>query len=106
MNNIVVALGIGLVAGIIDTVPMIIQKMDKPACLSAFVHWVVLGMIIPFVNWDIQPWLKGLVIGELMAIPVMIMVFPQDNKAVIPICLFSAVLGAGVGLAGSAFISS
>lgn len=104
MNTIGVALGIGFVAGIIDTVPMIIQKMDKPACLSAFVHWVVLGTIIPFVHWDIQPWLKGLIIGELMAIPVMIIVFPQDNKALIPISIFSAVLGAGVGLAGSALI--
>lgn len=35
MNTIGVALGIGFVAGIIDTVPMIIQKMDKPACWSA-----------------------------------------------------------------------
>ena len=39
MNNFLIAILIGLVAGIIDVVPMIIQKLDKGSCLSAFVHY-------------------------------------------------------------------
>jgi hypothetical protein len=70
MNNIVIALIIGISAGLLDVTPMIIQKLDKTANWSAFVHWVVLGLIIPFVHWDIQPWLKGLIIGELATLPV------------------------------------
>jgi hypothetical protein len=49
MNNILIALFIGIVAGIIDVIPMLIKKIDKFASLSAFAHWVVLGLIIPFV---------------------------------------------------------
>lgn len=104
MNNIVIALIIGISAGLLDVTPMIIQKLDKTANWSAFVHWVVLGLIIPFVHWDIQPWLKGLIIGELATLPVMIIVFPKEKKALIPMILFSAVLGIGVALAGSKFI--
>ncbi|MDP3479458.1 MAG: hypothetical protein Q8R88_06780 [Desulfoprunum sp.] len=104
MNALPIALCIGVIAGIVDVVPMAIQKLDKFACVSAFVHWVVLGLIIPYVNWDIQPWLKGLVIAELSAIPMMILVYPQDSKALIPMAIFSAILGAGVGLAGARFI--
>ncbi len=104
MEKIVIALGIGVIAGIIDVVPMIIQKIDKFSCVSAFIHWIVLGLIIPYVNWDISPWLIGLLIGELTAIPIMIIVFPQDPKAVIPMFIFSAILGVGVALAGSKFI--
>ena len=104
MNNILIALGIGITAGLIDVTPMIIQKLDKTANWSAFVHWLVLGFIIPFVHWDMEPWLKGLIIGELATLPVMIIVFPKDNKAIIPMILFSAILGAGVGVAGSVFI--
>ncbi len=104
MHNILIALVIGIIAGIIDVIPMLIQKLDKFANLSAFTHWVVLGLIIPFVSWGIDPWLKGLIIGELSAIPVIIMVWKNDKKAFLPILLMSALLGIGVAIAGARFI--
>lgn len=104
MQPFFIALTIGITAGLIDVIPMIIRKIDKFACWSAFVHWVVLGTIIPFVGWDIQPWLKGLIIGELVSLPVMILVFASDRKAVIPISIFSAILGIGCAVAGSLLI--
>ncbi len=104
MNNILIALIIGIIAGIIDVVPMIIKKLDKVSNLSAFSHWVILGLIIPFVDWNIEPWLKGLILGELSAIPIMIMVYPKDKKALIPMTIFSAILGIGVAIAGAKFI--
>jgi hypothetical protein len=104
MNDFYIALVIGIVAGIIDVTPMIIQKIDRHASLSAFCHWVVLGLIIPFVDWDMQPWFKGIVIALLSVIPIMIVVYPQDKKALIPMVVFSIILGAGVGLAGARYI--
>jgi len=104
MYDIFIALLIGITAGVIDVVPMLIQKLEKSANLSAFFHWVVLGLIIPFVDWNIAPWLKGFIIGELSALPIMIIVFPKDKKSLIPIGVMSAILGALVGVAGAAFI--
>jgi len=78
--------------------------MDKISNLSAFAHWVVLGLIIPFVDWNIEPWIKGLIIGELSAIPIIIMVYPKDKKALIPMIVFSAVLGIGIAIAGARYI--
>jgi len=104
MNEILIALIIGIIAGIIDVIPMIIQKMDKYANLSAFSHWVVLGLIIPFVSWDISAWLKGLIIAEISAIPILLIVAPKDKKAVIPISIMSAILGIAVAIAGETFI--
>lgn len=104
MNQIFVALLIGLAAGIIDVVPMIIQKLDKTSCISAFIHYFVLGLIIPFVSWDIAPALKGIIIAFLMSLPVMVIVFPKDKKALIPMLVFSVILGAGIGFAGAYFV--
>ena len=95
---------IGLAAGIIDVIPMIIMKLEKSANISAFIHYFVLGLIIPFVDWNLPPWLKGSLIALLFAIPVMIIVFPKDKKGIIPIFIFSLILGAGIGLAGAKFI--
>jgi hypothetical protein len=104
MNKFLIALSIGILAGIIDVVPMIFQKLNKYACISAFMQWVFLGFLIPFVNWNMQPWLKGLIIAELAAIPVMVIISEKEIKSIIPIALFSAVLGVIVGIAGAKFI--
>ncbi len=104
MKEISIALIIGIIAGIIDVIPMMIQKMERSANLSAFSHWVVLGLIIPFVSWDIAPWLKGLIIAEISAIPVLFMVASKDKKAILPISVMSAILGVAVAVAGKAFI--
>jgi hypothetical protein len=105
MSNIFTSLIIGIIAGTIDVVPMIIQRLDKYACISAFIQWVVLGLIIPYVNWDIQPWLKGLIIAEMAALPIMVLVFEKEPKSLVPIVIFTAILGTLVGIAGARFIN-
>jgi hypothetical protein len=104
MNDFLIAITIGLVAGLIDITPMIIMKLEKSASISAFVHYFALGLIIPFVDWGIAPWIKGIVIALLTAIPIMVIVFPKDKKAIIPMIVFSLILGAGIGIAGAKFI--
>ena len=75
MNDILIAAIIGLTAGLIDVTPMIIMKLEKTANISAFVHYFVLGLIIPFVVWNIDPWIKGIIISTLSGLPVMIIVY-------------------------------
>jgi hypothetical protein len=104
VNNILIALIIGIIAGLIDVIPMIIMKFEKIANISAFIHYFALGLIIPFVDWGIPSWITGIIIALLTAIPIMIIVYPKDKKAIIPIILFSLILGAGIGLAGVKFI--
>ncbi len=104
MKNLIIALMIGMVAGFIDVIPMWLQKMDKNANFSAFFHWVFLGLIIPFVSWDMAVWLKGLIIAELAAVPILWIVVKDDKKALLPIVIMSAILGIGIALAGQKWI--
>jgi hypothetical protein len=64
----------------------------------------VLGLIIPYVDWNMQPWLKGLIIAEMAALPVLVLVFAKEPKSIVPIILLSAILGASVGFSGAKFI--
>jgi len=104
MKPIYIATLIGITAGIIDVIPMIIQKLNRTACLSAFIHYFVLGLIIPFIAWEIAPWAKGTIVSLLTSIPIMVIVYPEDKKALIPMSIFSILLGAGIGITGAAFI--
>ncbi|HHH53620.1 MAG TPA: hypothetical protein ENK91_08175 [Bacteroidetes bacterium] len=99
MSKLVISIVIGAIAGIIDVIPMIMQKLDKTANWSAFVHWIVLGFIISYVDIPVSPWLKGLIIAEAVTIPIMIIVAKDGIKSIIPIIIMTAVLGILVGIA-------
>ena len=99
--NIVLTVLIGGVAGVIDVLPMIKMKVDKYSTCSAFVYYLILPFIIFNTNilaniW----WLKGGVIGILMAIPIIILVAKEDKKSPIAMTVMSIVLGSIIGMIG------
>ena len=103
MSKLVISLFIGVVAGTIDIIPMIVKKLDKFANWSAFVYWVTMGLFISYINLPIAPWLKGFVVAELGIIPILIIVSKDDKKSIIPITVMSAILGVLVGIATAKF---
>ena len=103
MAKFFISLGIGSIAGIIDLIPMIIQKLDRFSNWSAFVHWLVLGIIISYIQIPMSPWLKGLVVAEMSSFPIIILVMKDDPKSIIPILVMSAILGVAVGISTSKF---
>lgn len=98
MKRIFYSLLIGAFAGIIDVIPMIIQKLDWYSNISAFMFWVIMGLIIAHISLPIKNWLKGLIVSLLSAIPIMILVFANDPKSVIPMLASSVILGSLVGI--------
>ena len=103
MRKLLICLMIGIIAGIIDVIPMIVQKLDIYANASAFVHWIVLGIIIPYVSFKLKGWIKGLVIAVISSLPVIIIVLKDNPCSVIPILVMSVVLGSLVGFAGEKY---
>ncbi|OGY87186.1 MAG: hypothetical protein A2233_03610 [Candidatus Kerfeldbacteria bacterium RIFOXYA2_FULL_38_24] len=98
MRSLLLSLALGVIAGIIDITPMIIQKLDKYATASAFVQWVILGFIITHINIPgVDGWLKGTIVAVLMSLPIIILVLKADRKSVPIILLISAILGGVVG---------
>jgi len=103
MKKLLVSIGIGVIAGIIDVVPMIIMQLNIYACLSAFTQWVILGIIINYIDLGIKAWLKGLIVAILCSIPILIIVSEKEAVSIIPILIFSAVLGTLVGFFGKKY---
>lgn len=97
------SLSLGLIAGIIDIIPMILQRLDWYSNMSAFTQWIVLGIIINYIDFDLKGWLKGLIVAELAAIPIMILVSETDGFSIIPIVVMSAILGSFVGFMGDKY---
>ena len=101
MKEFLLTLLIGILAGIIDVLPMIKMKLDKYSISSAFVHYLIAPFIIFNTELFGMPWwLEGGVITLLLAIPVMILVAKEDKKSVVPMSIMSVVLGMLMGVAG------
>ena len=105
MKTLLLSMIIGVVAGIIDILPMVIQKMDKRSIASAFLQYffvsiIIINCTIPGVVW----WLQGGIIALALSIPIIIIVSGKDKKAVPIIATMSIVLGTLISIAGHVFI--
>jgi hypothetical protein len=101
MRVLCISMAIGVVAGMIDIIPMWIKRLERKAVLSAFLQYfflsiVIVNMHLPGIVW----WLQGSIVALCLTLPVLIIVSDADRKSVPIIAVNSVVLGALIGLAG------
>ena len=104
ITKLLIALGIGIVAGAIDIIPMLNKPIPKFSLYYVFAQWVFIGLIIPFVSWPIDGWLRGLIIATLGMVPIAIIAFSRNKKQVPMIIASAAVFGAVIGFASDRLI--
>jgi hypothetical protein len=97
LNKIQLGLLCGVIAGLIDVTPMLIQKLPLAANLSAFTMWVVVGLMIATSNLQLKGALKGIVISYLILLPIGIIVAKSEPLSLIPICAMTLILGGLLG---------
>lgn len=97
MSKIKLGILLGIVAGIIDVIPMIIQKLSWDANLSAFFHWVVVGFIISIATFQFKGALKGLFISLILLIPVVFLSWWNDISSIAPMIISTIILGSLLG---------
>lgn len=104
MRTIIISIVIGIVAGIIDILPMMIQKMDKRSIISAFLQYFFVSIVIVNINLPgIVWWLQGSIIALALVMPIIIIVSEKDIKAVPVIASMSIILGTLISIAGHFF---
>jgi heme A synthase len=103
MKKITIGLLFGAIAGIIDIIPMIIQKLPLSANLSAFTMWVVVGFLIATSNLKLPPVLKGIAVACLVFASVGVLIGFDQAFTLIPIGVMLVVLGSGLGYAINKF---
>ena len=84
--------GFGAVAGTLDIIPMIFQRLPMRSCLSAFFIYFFAAVIVfysdlPYLPW----WADGMAVTLMLMIPVLFTFSGRERKA-IPVVLFNALL--------------
>jgi hypothetical protein len=97
MRKQIIGIIFGSIAGIIDVIPMIIQKLTWDANISAFVMWIIVGFLITSVDLKIKPVLKGILIAFLVLLPSAILIGWKEPVSLIPIMIMTLILSSLLG---------
>ncbi|MDR2936549.1 MAG: hypothetical protein LBU80_04320 [Rikenellaceae bacterium] len=104
MDKLLLSVIIGLVAGVVDIIPMIVQKLPRYSTIAAFFYYFFISIVIvnidlPHIPW----WLEGGFISFALMIPMLIHIGHTDKKPLPIITANSIVIGTLVGIAGHFF---
>lgn len=98
MRNFKIGILLGVIAGIIDVIPMIMQKLTWDANIAAFTMWIVVGFLISTIDLKINPIFKGILIAFLVLLPSAILIGWSEPFILIPISIMTIILGGLLGL--------
>jgi hypothetical protein len=96
-NNLVIGLLLGVAAGVLDLIPMLLQGLTWDANLSAFFLWVVSGFFLATTNLKLPPVLKGIVIPFICLLPSAFIIGWKEPFSLVPIGVMTLILGALLG---------
>jgi hypothetical protein len=88
---------LGLFAGILDLIPMIVQSLPWDANISALSMWVIAGFFIATTGIEINPILKGILISFLCLVPCAFIIGWDEPLSLLPVFLMTAFLGGLLG---------
>jgi hypothetical protein len=97
MKKITLGISLGILAGIIDIIPMVIQRLGLEALLSAFSLWIVSGFLISTSNLKINGVIKGIMTSFLVLIPCLFIIGLKEPLSLIPIVVMTLILGGLLG---------
>jgi len=92
-----IGLGLGALAGVLDVIPMLVQKLPWAADISAFTLWVAVGFILSTSELRLWSPLKGVVLAFVVLAPSAVIIGFAQPFSLIPISVMTLVLGALLG---------
>jgi hypothetical protein len=98
-NRIIIGILLGATAGIVDLIPMLLQKLTCDADISAFSMWLVIGFLISIVHINVKPVLKGVIISFAVLLPNAFIIGWHEPLSLIPISVMTLILGGILGVA-------
>lgn len=105
MRKTIIGLTIGFIIGLIDLIPMIMQKLTWDANISALTMWVSAGFLTARIDLNINPIIKGILIAFLVLLPGAILIGWKEPLSLVPVAVMTIILGGLPGFTINRLIS-
>jgi len=99
MKNALVILVVGLAAGLLDLIPLVMVKAPLFNMLAIMVFWLVAVFFMAKITLFRNPLLNGLVVAVLIMLPVVMTVYTVNPKDFVPMLSMAVLLGPLSGVA-------
>ena len=99
MRNALVIVMVGLVAGLLDLIPLVMVGAPLFNMVAIMVFWLVTVFFMAKVTLFRNPFLNGLVVAVLIMLPVVMTVYTVNPKDFLPMLSMAIVLGPLAGAA-------
>ncbi len=97
MKKQTLSLLFGVLIGILDIIPMLIQNLPWYETASAFSLWLIASIFNYYLEIKKKGFVKGVIISFSLFVPVLFLIMPQGIKIVLIVSLTNLVLGAILG---------
>ena len=97
MKKQLIGIMLGAAAGVLDVIPMVIQKLTWDANISALCLWVVSGYILSVADIKVKPVIRGIIVPFLVLLPSAVLIGWKEPVSLIPIAIMTLVLGTLMG---------
>ncbi len=105
MKKSIIGLIVGLSAGLIDIIPMIVMNLTWDANLSALTMWIIVGFLTARTELKINSIIKGILIAYLVLLPSAILIGWKEPVSLLPISIMTIILGGTQGYMINRFIN-
>ena len=92
-KNIKYGLILGVIAGIINSIPTFYMGLTWDAHLSVFFFWVVSGFMLATSNLQLPPLPKGVLIPFVCLLPGVFIIGWEDPYSLIPVFILTLCIG-------------
>jgi len=100
-----IAIIIGLIAGILDLIPLILVSAPILNMISILMFWIVTSYFVAHVKLSKNTILNGLILSTLNMLPLVIVIYTVNPKDFMPMLSMAIVLGPLVGYLNGRFNS-
>jgi hypothetical protein len=97
MNKNLTALSIGLVAGLLDLIPLLLAKAPMFNMISVVVFWMVCVYVMANMTIHRNAALNGLIVSLLLMLPLSLAVAATNPKDFLPMMSMAVILGPASG---------
>lgn len=96
-NKICLDISLGVIVGVINVLPMILQKISWDADISTFLTWIIVAFFISVTNFKFQGILKGIIVSLLIFIPSTVFVIESNLIGAIWVIAMTLIWGSLLG---------
>jgi hypothetical protein len=98
MKKVILGIILGSLIGIIDVIPMVLQKLTWDANISAFLMWLVIGIFVSLYKFKIPIYIGSIITSFLVLLPCAIIIGWKEPFSLIPISVMTLLLSFILGL--------